>query len=106
MPIPHADREVVDIRKLRDYCLIPPTIGVNIKPACSLLRWDSPSPMLKRCVPSFWLVVQTHEAQLGHCGVYDKGLQQTSGSTGRANEPRVRRGWVLEHGSMAPRFIS
>ena len=46
MIIPNAERAVVDIRKLRDYCLNPLHDDENTKPDC-LPRWES-SPMMRK----------------------------------------------------------
>lgn len=56
MLLPNAEHAVVDIRKLRDYCLHS-THAANTKPECLNLRWDvlktMPNGYARNCSPPF-----------------------------------------------------
>jgi hypothetical protein len=88
MPVPHPDRAIVDIRKLRDYCLNPAYDEGQHKArvfAAALGLTVTDAEALRAILLE---VVQTHEAHFGYREPMDNDIPWTSGSTGRGNEPR------------------
>jgi hypothetical protein len=74
MPIPHADRAIVDIRKPRDYCLNPAHDEGQRKArvfAAALGLTVADAEALRAILLE---VVQTHEAQLGYRDAMDNDI--------------------------------
>ena len=106
MPIPHADRAIVDIRKLRDYCLNPAHDEGQHKArvfAAALGLTVADGEALRNILLE---VVQTHDAQLGYRDAYGQRYTVDFWLDWHEKRARVRSGWLLEYGSMTPRLIS
>jgi len=106
MPIPHADRAIVDIRKLRDYCLNPAHDEGQRKArvfAAALGLTAIDAEALRAILLE---AVQTHEAQLSYRDTYGQRYTVDFSLDWRGKRPQLRSGWVLEDGSVAPRLIS
>ena len=106
MPIPHTDRAIVDIRKLRDYCLNPAHDEGQHKAlvfAAALGLTVADGEALRNILLE---VVQTHEAQLGYRDAYGQRYTVDFWLDWHEKRARVRSGWLLEYGSMTPRLIS
>lgn len=104
MPIPYADRAIVDIRKLRDYCLSPAHDEGQHKAhvfAVALGLTVADAEALRAILLE---VVQTHEAQLGHRDAYGQRDTVDFWLDWRGKRAQVRRAWILEHGPMTPRL--
>jgi hypothetical protein len=89
MPTPHADRAIVDIRKLRGYCLNPAHDEGQHKARVFVSALGLTVADTEALRAILLEAVQTHEAQLGYRDAY--GQRYTVDfwlSTGRANEPR------------------
>ena len=106
MPVPHADRAIVDIRKLRDYCLNPAHDEGQHKArvfAAALGLTVIDAEALRAILLE---VVQSHEAHLGYRDAYGQRYTVDFWLDWQGNRAQVRSGWVLEHEAMAPRLIS
>ena len=105
MPIPNAENAVVDIRKLRDYCLNAEYENGKYKAQMfsSILNMTVDDAEVLR--QTLLEVVITHEAQLGRqdefgqCSV-DFILEWQN------RRAAVRSGWILESGSSTPRLTT
>lgn len=96
MLIPNAEHAVVDIRKLRDYCLNPlhddgkhkarlfAAVGITITDAETLRD-------------TLLQVVKTHEAQLGRRDTYGQRYTVDFSLTWHGKQTVIRSGWILEH---------
>lgn len=105
MLIPKAERAVVDIRKLRDYCLNPrhdegkhkarlfAAIGITANEAEEL------QAILLQ-------VVKIGEASLGRHDSYGQRYILDFPLNWRGKETVVRSGWIIEHGMEAPRLTT
>ena len=105
MLIPNAERAVVDIRKLRDYCLNPrhddgkhkarlfAAIGVTANKAEEL------QALLLQ-------VVKTHETRLGRRDSYGQRYIVDFPLNWRGKEALIRSGWIVEHGTETPRLTT
>ena len=105
MIIANAERAVVDIRKLRDYCLNPlhddgkhkarlfAAVGITANDA-EILR----DVLLQ--------VVKTHEAQLGRRDVYGQRYIVDFSLTWDEKQIMIRSGWIIEHGTDTPRLTT
>ena len=105
MSLPKAERAVVDIRKLRDYCLNPlhdegkhkawlfAALGLNANDAEAL------RDILLQ-------VVKTHEARLGRRDAYGQRYLVDFFLIWRGKRTLIRSGWIIEHGRDTPRLTT
>ena len=105
MLIPNAERAVVDIRKLRDYCLNPlhddgkhkarlfAAIGITANEAEEL------QAILLQ-------VAKTYEASLGRHDSYGQRYIVDFPLNWRGKETLTRSGWIIEHGVETPRLTT
>ena len=105
MSLPKAERAVVDIRKLRDYCLNPlhdegkhkarlfAALGLNANDAEAL------RDILLQ-------VVKTHEARLGRRDAYGQRHLVDFFLIWRGKRTLIRSGWIIEHGRDTPRLTT
>lgn len=100
MKIPNADYVVVNIRKLRDYCLnslhdegkhkarlFESALGITADDA----------EQLRNIILQ---IVKTHEAEYGQRYTVDFLLEW------KGKQARIRSGWIIEHNSNIPRMTS
>ncbi len=104
--IPYADRAVIDIRKLRDYCLNPAHDEGRHKArvfaaALGLTLIDAEA--LRAILLD---IVLTHEAQLDDRDAYGQRYIVDFWLDWHGKQAQGRSGWLLEHGSMTPRLTS
>jgi len=105
MLTPNAERAVVDMRKLRDYCLNPlhdegkhkarlfAAVGITADDAEAL------RDMLLQ-------VVKTHDAQLGRRDVYGQRYIVDFLLDWRGKQTTIRSGWIIEHEAETPRLTT
>jgi hypothetical protein len=105
MLIPNTERAVVDIRKLRDYCLNPlhdegkhkarlfASIGLTANEAEEL-----------RAI--LLQVVKSNDARLGRRDSYGQRYIVDFLLTWRGRQSLIRSGWIIEHGTEAPRLTT
>ena len=106
MKLPHPSQAVVDIRKLRDYCLDPDHPRGRHKArvfasALGLTRHDA--PMLQQKLLD---VVYTHEAVRTNEDVYGVRYQidfEMESTAGRGN---IRSTWIVRQGEAFPRLVT
>lgn len=106
MKVPHAERAVVDIRKLTDYCLntahdegkhkarlFAAALGMTAQDAADLRN-------------ALLTVVDTHEASLGLQDDYGQRYTIDFQLEWRGSEAMIRSGWIIEHDSEIPRLTT
>ena len=105
MLVPNAERAVVDICKLRDYCLNPlhdegkhkarlfAAIGITANEAEEL------QTILLQ-------VIKTTEARLGRRDSYGQRYIVDFPLNWRGKESMIRSGWIIEHGMETPRVTT
>ncbi|MBF2028224.1 MAG: hypothetical protein IGS48_15905 [Oscillatoriales cyanobacterium C42_A2020_001] len=106
MQIPNADNAVVDIRKLRDYCLnlehndgkhkarlYASTLGMTVENAEELREI-----LLE--------VVKTDAAQLGRRDEFGQRYTLDFTLEWQDRSATLRSGWIVEHGSEVPRLTT
>ncbi|MEH2052282.1 DUF6883 domain-containing protein [Nostoc sp.] len=104
--IPNAENAVVDIRKLRDYCLNPEhdegkhkarvfssTLGITADDAEELRQI-----ILK--------VVKTHEVLLQRCDEFGQRYTLDFTLEWQNRSATIRSGWIIEEGSDVPRLTT
>ncbi len=106
MKIPNAEHAIVDVRKLRDYCLnshhnigkhkarlFSDALGMGINDAEALR-----DALLE--------AAQTHEAQLGLHDVHGQRYTINFTLDWRDRQAIVRSGWIIDRGSEIPRLVT
>jgi hypothetical protein len=106
MPIPYAERAVVDMRRLRDDCLNPmhdegqpkarlfaTALGMTAEDA-----EDSRALLLQ--------AVKTFDAQVGRWDAYGQRYTVDCLLAWRDTQAIVRSGWIIEHASQTPRLTT
>ena len=105
MPIPNAERAVVDIRKLRDYCLNPlhdeGKHKARLFAAVGIAATDAEE--LRDILLS---AIKTHEAQFGRRDAYGQRYIVDFLLEWRGRQTLVRSGWIIEHGMDTPRLTT
>jgi len=106
MPIPNAENAVVDIRKLRDYCLNAEHENGKHKARLfsSILNMTvNDAEVLRQILLE---VVITHEAQLGRQDEFGQRYTVDFILEWQNRRATVRSGWILESGSFPPRLTT
>ena len=106
MTLPNAERAIVDIRKLHDYCLNPlhdegqhkarlfaATLGMTADDAEGLRDL-----LLK--------AVTTHEAHLGRRDIYGQRYTVDCQVVWQGKRAMIRSGWIIEHHTDVPRLTT
>jgi hypothetical protein len=106
MSLPGAERAVVDIEKLRDYCLNPAYARGRHKPrvfASALHVLQEDAEWLRAQLLNAALAGNAQEAgedEFGHRFVLDFGCEKNDRSV------TVRSGWIVRRGEDFPRLIT
>ena len=106
MKIPNAERAVVDIRKLRDYCLNPQHDKGKHKARlfASLLGMNSDDAEALR--NALLAAVKTQDAQLGEMNAYGQRYTLDFALTWQGKQATVRSAWIIETGFDIPRLTT
>ena len=106
MLIPNAENAVVDIRKLRDYCLNPEHDDGKHKarlfPSILGITPDNAEKLRQILVE----VIQTHEAQLGRRDGFGQRYTLDFTIEWKNKSATLRSGWIIEHDSEIPRLTT
>jgi hypothetical protein len=106
MIIPNAENAVVDIRKLRDYCLNPEhDDGKHKARLFSSILGMTPdnAEELRQILVE---VIQTHEAQLGRRDGFGQRYTLDFTIEWQNRSATLRSGWIIEHDSEIPRLTT
>ena len=106
MPIPHAERAEVDIRKLRDYCLNLDHAEGKHKArlfAGALGMSVDDAPALRNVLLE---IVKSHDAQLRLRDEYGQRYTVDFLFEWRGKQAMIRSGWIIEHDSDTPRLTT
>ena len=106
MLLPHAERAIVDIRKLRDYCLNPDSPRGSGKArvfaaALGVTTADAPQLRLKLLE-----VARTEEAQIGELDMYGQRYTIDFQMETEFGMAVVRSGWIILRNEDAPRLTT
>ncbi len=106
MKLPNADRAVVDVRKLRDYCLNAdhPRGQHKARVLKRALRWtvDEAEDVRRRLLQA---ALQTDASFLG-ADDYGQRYALDFAAQGVSGPATVRSLWIIRHGEDYPRFAS
>ena len=104
--IPHAENAVVDIRKLRDYCLNPEHSTGKHKARLfkSMLGMTAENADELRQI--LLEVIKTHQAKLGRKDTFGQRYTLDFTLEWQNKKAVIRSGWIIEHNSRIPRLTS
>jgi hypothetical protein len=106
MPMPNAERAIVDIRKLRDYCLNPMHDEGQHKARLFATALGMTADDAEDLRLLLLKAVTTSDAQLGRCDAYGQRYAVDFLLIWRDKQARVRSGWIIEHDSDTPRLTT
>jgi hypothetical protein len=106
MPNPHAERAVVDIRKLRDYCLNPIHHEGQHKARLFATALGMTTDDAEDLCTILLQAVQTIDGQFGRRDTYGQRYTVDFLLGWRDKQAMVRSGWIIEHDSDTPRLTT
>ena len=104
MLLPNGEHAIVDIRKLRDYCLNPdsPRGSNKARVFFAALRLTAADAEILRGL--LLEVARTNEAVLGELDMYGQRYTLDFEMTTTAGTASVRSGWIVLEGETTPRL--
>lgn len=106
MLVPYSENAVVDVRKLRDYCLNPNHDDGKHKARLFLSVLGMTADDAEDLRQILLEVVQTHEARLGRKDEFGQRYTVDFVLDWQNRSAIVRSGWILEDGSEIPRLTT
>ena len=105
MRISNAERAVVDLRKLLDYCLSPTHDEGKHKARVFAAVGIAASDARDFC-DMLLEAVKMRDAELGRRDGYGQRYVVDFAIEWRGQRSRIRSGWIVEHGSDTPRLTT
>ena len=106
MKIPNAERAVVDIRKLRDYCLNPLHNKGKHKAHLFTRLLGMNSDDAEELRNTLLEVVKEQDAQLGETDAYGQRYTLDFTLNWQSKRARIRSAWIIETGSEIPKLTT
>ena len=106
MIIPNADRAIVDIRKLRDYCLNPMHDDGKHKARLFATAIGITARHANELREELIQIVKTHDANLGRRDKYGQRYSIDFIFHWRGKQAMIRSGWIIEHNSDTPKLTT
>jgi hypothetical protein len=106
MLIPNAEKAVVNIRKLRDYCLNPEHDDGKHKARLFLSSLGMKAEDAEDLRQILLKIVVTHEARLSRQDEFGQRYSVDFTIEWQNRSATLRSGWILEHGSETPRLTT
>lgn len=106
MRIPNGERAIVDLRKLRDYCLNPNSARGRHKArvfAAVLGITAAEAPQLRARLLE---AARTENAQRGELDLYGQRYTVDFEVETQVGKATVRSGWIVLHGKTVPRLTT
>ncbi|WP_414587774.1 DUF6883 domain-containing protein [Scytonema sp. PCC 10023] len=106
MLIPNAENAVVDIRKLRDYCLNPEHDDGKHKARLFSSKLGMTADDAEQLRQILLEIVKTHSAQLGRQDEFGQRYTLDFQLEWQNRIGIIRSGWIIEHDSDIPRLTT
>ena len=106
MIIPNAENAVIDIRKLRDYCLNPDHDEGKHKARLFSSVFGMKADNANELRQILLRVIKTQDARLGLRDKYGQRYILDFEMEWHRKRALVRSGWIIEHGSSIPRLTT
>ena len=106
MTLPNAERAIVDIRKLRDYCLHPLHDEGQHKARLFATTLGMTADDAEDWRDLLLEAVITHEAHLGRRDTYGQRYMVDCQVVWQDKRAIIRSGWIIEYDSDTPRLTT
>ena len=106
MKIPNADRAIVDIEKLRDYCLSETHPRGKHKARVFISALGLTNENVKELQEALLSAVQNEEANLGENDSYGQRYSLDFLMKHKNQEATIRSAWIVRRGEQIPRLTS
>ena len=106
MKVPDAEHAVVDIRKVRDYCLNSTHEHGKHKARLFVAALGMTADDAQELRNVLLEAVRTHDAQLGRRDAYGQRYVVDFMLVWRGKQAMIRSAWIVEHDSDTPRLTS
>lgn len=106
MLIPNAEKAVVDIRKLRDYCLNLEHDDGKHKARLFLSTLGLTADNAEELRQILLEVIQSHETRLGRQDEFGQRYTLDFTIEWQNRSATLRSGWIIENGSKIPRLTT
>jgi len=106
MIIPNAEQAVVDIRKLRNYCLDPTHDEGKHKARLFKAKLGMTANEADLLRELLLKIVKTHEAQLGRRDEWGQRYTLEFLLEWQGKQAIIRTGWIIEHGTTIPKLTT
>ena len=106
MRLPNGARALVDVRKLRDYCLNPDSPRGRHKARVFAAALGFTAADAARLRAKLLEVARTGEAKLGELDVYGQRYTVDFDMVSALGTATIRSGWIVIHGRKEPRLTT
>ena len=106
MKVPNADRAVVEICKLRDYCLNVLHDEGKHKARLFKSALDMNADNAEQLRNILLQIIKTNDAELSRRDKYGQRYTVDFMLKWQGKQAKIRSGWIIEHGSDIPRMTS
>jgi Domain of unknown function (DUF6883) len=106
MTLPNAERAIVDIRKLRDYCLNPLHDEGQHKARLFATTLGMTADNAEDLRDLLLEAVTTYEAHLGRMDTYGQRYTVDCQVVWQGKRAMIRSGWIIEHHTDVPRLTT
>lgn len=106
MKIPGAEHAIIDIRKLRDYCLNPAHDEGKHKARLFIAALGMTSDDAEDLRSALLEVVKTEDAKLGRRDEFGQRYMIDFMLEWKNRRAMIRSGWIIEHGSTTPKLTT
>jgi hypothetical protein len=106
MKIPNAEHAVIDIRKLRDYCLNPAHDEGKHKARLFIAALGMTSDDAEDLRDALLEAVKSQDAKLGRRDEFGQRYVIDFLLEWKNRRAMVRSGWIIEHGSTSPKLTT
>jgi hypothetical protein len=104
--LPYAENAVVDIRKLRDYCLNLEHNDGKHKARLFLSNLGMTADHAEELRQILLEIVKTGEVRLGRQDTFGQRYTLDFSLEWQNRSATLRSGWIIEHGSTTPRLTT
>ena len=106
MLVPNAENAVVDIRKLRDYCLNPQHDDGKHKARLFSAILGMTAENAEELRQILLAVIKTHEARLSRQDEFGQRYTLDFAIEWQNRNATLRSGWIIEHNSEIPKLTT
>ena len=106
MMLPNGERAIVDLRKLREYCLNPDSARGRHKARVFAMALGITAADASKLRAKLLEVARTRDAQIGELDLYGQRYTIDFEMETAVGKATVRSGWIVLHGKPAPRLTT